>query len=561
MCGITAVLNSKPSSSHAADLVIRDRDLIIRAADLIKVRGPDATAIHEPRGNLIIFHRLAINDQSFDGMQPMSKGSVTMVCNGEIYNWRELVAKHNLTLRSGSDCEVVLELYLKLGFEMMVRELYGVYAILLIDSDTVYLARDRVGIRPLYHAITHEGLLAVSSTPLPLVQFCDPATIKPFQPGCYGVYTKRPVGDHYHTGPPVIRQTLFHPFPGPSPFHDMEDLTWSVGKCKELLEAAVKIRTVAGRPIGCLLSGGLDSSVVTAILCKHLSPANVRTYSVGMEGSPDLMYARKVAEWCGTTHHEVIFTPEQGLAEIPNVIRRLASRDITTIRASVGMSILAKWIKANTPDTVIFSGDGSDELGSYLYFRLAPSAREFEAESLRLLQSLHLYDVKRAEEMLAQGLEGRFPYLDHRFVDWVLSLSPEFRLRYWGGKGEIEKYMLRLAFKGELPNEVLWRQKCAFSDGVATAKKSWVQIIQDHAATIIPDELFNERRYMSKEHMMYHLIFQREFTPVEGVDQRLGCAIYEPNIPVWMPKWCDATDPSARTLAICDENPPPLNEE
>jgi asparagine synthase (glutamine-hydrolysing) len=295
---------------------------------------------------------------------------------------------------------------------------------------------------------------------------------------------------------------------------------------------------MSDRPMGCLLSGGLDSSLVASILVKFLGGKNVRTYSIGMQGSTDLYYAKKVANFLGTDHHEVLFTPEEGFAVIPEVIRTLGSYDITTIRASVGMYLLSKYISENTTDKVIFSGEGSDEvLEGYLYFHNAPTPKEGEDESVRLIRNLHLYDVLRADRCIStNGLEPRVPFLDRKFVDVTLSLSEDQKKPSSG----FEKYILRKAFTGYLPDDVLWRRKEGFSDGVSSVKKSWYNYIQEFIEPIIPDYLFNPN-FPSKEAMYYKMIFDNIFPN------------YKLDVTYWMPKWSNTNDPSGRLIQAYDE--------
>jgi asparagine synthase (glutamine-hydrolysing) len=258
-----------------------------------------------------------------------------------------------------------------------------------------------------------------------------------------------------------------------------------------------------------------------------------------MTGSTDLYYAKKVADYLGTNHHEILFTPEEGFAVIPEVIKSLASYDITTIRASVGMYLISKYISENTNDKVIFSGEGSDEvLEGYLYFHNAPTPEDGENESVRLIKQLHLYDVLRADRCISvNGLEPRVPFLDKDFVNVALSLSAEQKRPQKG----FEKYILRKAFEGYLPNEVLWRRKEGFSDGVSSVKKAWYHHIQEMVDPLIPDYLFNPN-FPSKEAMYYNMIFNNIF-PKYGYL----------TIPYWMPRWSDSKDPSGRMIQVYDE--------
>lgn len=520
MCGILAVL---------CDKLPIQLQKILSAGKYLSTRGPDSSLSIVKSNGVYIFHRLSINDTSSDGNQPMVSGNILMMCNGEIYNHLQLEEEYDLKCKSKSDCEVIIRLYEKIGFEETVKKLYGVFAIILVDGDTVYMARDRIGVRPLYFGLTEEKYLAVASVPNVLVDFCEIVT--PFPPGLTAVHNK---SAKYGDGKVQVMKYLYHDKIELSPTR-LDDGTQAL---RDSLVNAVKIRLMSDRPMGCLLSGGLDSSLVTSILVKFLGGKNVRTYSIGMEGSTDLYYAKKVAQFLGTDHHEVLFTPEEGFAIIPEVIRDLGSYDITTIRASVGMYLIARYISQQSQDKVIFSGEGSDEvLEGYLYFHNAPTPKDGEEESLRLIRNLHLYDVLRADRCISvHGLEPRVPFLDRKFVDTTLQLSADQKKPQNG----FEKYILRKAFEGYLPEEVLWRRKEGFSDGVSAVKKSWYHYIQEMVEPLIPDNLFNQN-FPSKEAMYYKMIFDKIFPR------------YNLKIAYWMPKWTDSKDPSGRLIKAYDE--------
>lgn len=520
MCGILAVIcNTLPNQLQK----------ILLASKYLHTRGPDSSMTMLKPSGIYIFHRLSINDISNDGSQPMISGNILMMCNGEIYNHRELEKEYELKCVSKSDCEVILRLYEKIGFEEMVKKLYGVFAIVLADGDQVYMARDRIGVRPLYFGLTEEKYLAISSVPNTLVEFCHMVT--PFPPGLTAIHVKstEPKG-----GIPMIKYLHYDNL-------ELSPIRLSDGmqQLHDTLINAVKLRLLSDRPMGCLLSGGLDSSLITSILVKFLGGKNVRTYSIGMQGSTDLYYAKKVANALGTVHREVLFTPEEGFAAIPQVIKALGSYDITTVRASIGMYLISRYIAKNTKDKVIFSGEGSDEvLEGYLYFHNAPTPKDGEEESLRLIRDLHLYDVLRADRCISSnGLEPRVPFLDRKFIDITLELSADQKKPQNG----FEKYILRKAFEGYLPNEILWRRKEGFSDGVSSVKKSWYRHIQEMVDPLIPDYLFNPN-FPSKEAMYYKMIFDNIFPKYDNF-----------KIPYWMPKWSNSKDPSGRLMKAFDE--------
>lgn len=503
---------------------------ILQGGKYLAMRGPDHCVSRIKKDGIYIFRRLSINDTTRHGDQPMTSGSITMMCNGEIYNHKQLEEQYELKCTSKSDCEVILRLYEKIGFVETVKRLDGVFAIVLVDGDNVYLARDRIGVRPLFFGLTKERNLAVASVPNSLHGWCT--SISPFPPGLCAIHNKKHKLDQEKIS--LLTYVYKDEIKPPQVRH------YSEKSLSIALNAAVKKRLMSDRPIGCLLSGGLDSSLISAILVRHLGPKNVRTYSIGMEGSTDLHYARKVAEFLGTEHHEVKFTAEEGFNVIPDVIRAIGSYDITTVRASIGMYLISKYILENTTDKVIFSGEGSDEiLCGYLYFHNAPTPEDADEESQRLIRQLHLYDVLRADRSVScHGLEIRVPFLDRDVVNTALAIPPRDKIPRDG----YEKYLLRDEFRGYLPNDVLWRRKEGFSDGVSGTKKSWFAHIQERVEKLIPDIIYNSKIFPSKEAMFYRLIFANEFP------------YYNMPIPYWMPRWTDTNDPSGRMITAYDES-------
>jgi len=523
MCGIIANLTQEESKQYQA---------VVESADCHRMRGPDSRTIILNRTGLFLFDRLKINDLSMSGNQPFTDrherdGEVhdlLLMCNGEIFNHVDLERQHNLTPKSKSDCECIMLLYKKIGMELTYNALNGDFAFVLVDENlstkqvTYYFARDITGVRPLFYADT-----IVSSTVTPLIKMgLQPEEVLPGY-----LYTNFCPEDK------LIRR-------GMTLLPSFDDQCASI---RTILEKAVQSRLMSDRPIGCLLSGGLDSSIITALLVNLLGPDKVRTYSVGMEGSTDLKYARILADYLKTTHTEVKFTPQEGFDLIPDVIERLGSSDITTIRASVGMYILAKYIREHTDDTVIFSGEGSDELFcGYLYWHNSPSVSESANESVRLYENLHLYDVLRADRMISSnGLELRVPFLDKDVISFAFSCNQLYKTPQASPGSPVEKYLLRRAFEHLLPPCIAWRQKVAFSDGVSELSKSWYEIIQEKVDGIIPSVLFDKNKYKTKEHQYYRMIFERLFPG------------YDFKTPVWLPRWSNATDPSARQLSVCRE--------
>jgi asparagine synthase (glutamine-hydrolysing) len=481
-----------------------------------KHRGPDYSSYDEIKENTYVgFHRLCINDLSELGNQPFVNDNIYLICNGEIYNHKILSQEYNISTKSDSDCEVILHLYKKLGIYQTVRLLDGVFAFVLVDYNKhkVYIARDMIGVRPMY--ISHDKHnLSLASEAKSVTSFGE---ISQFPAGKYAEYD-------LNTG--IINTFDYFQFYKNSSIKDSIDVSQNI---KELLEKAIDKRLMTDRPIGCLLSGGLDSSVVASILQRKL-PYKIKTFSIGFKDSVDLKYARKVAGYISSDHYEYVMTHEEALNKIPEVIKMIETDDITTIRASVGMYILSEYIKENFKETVIFSGEGADELlCGYLYFHNAPDDISAFQESKRLLEELPEYDVLRADRSTAShGLELRVPFLDSHLVNYCTKLDGSIRRP----QGDIEKYYLRNAFQGYIPDEVLWRRKDGFSDGVSGTQKPWYQIIQEHVE--------NQEKYdfISKEASYYSQIFHRYYDHI-AVEK------------YWMPRWVDnTTDPSGRLVNI-----------
>lgn len=512
MCGIIAVFNHNPTTCL---------DQTLKGFDKLNNRRPDCSSIITNEKEFIGFKRLSINDLTTLGSQPMIEGDVAMVCNGEIYNHLAISNNHELHCLSRSDCEVILRLYIKLGIKETIKNLYGVFAFIIRDGDMVYAVRDRIGVRPLFSGITKDNNFAFASEAKALISYCS--NIKQVPPASIftlKISTNETTLEKYYNLPNTI---------GSSFFNDM---------LKEKLINAVETRLITDRPVGCLLSGGLDSSVIAAILNKYL-PGKFNTYSIGMEGSEDLRCARIVADYLKTNHTEVIFTAKEGFDIIPSVIFALESFDITTIRASVGMYLLAKYISQNTQDKVIFSGEGSDELlCGYLYFHSAPSSEELSAESLRLVNNLYLYDILRGDRCVSSnGLELRVPFLDQQFAEYCLEIPGDIRKPQAG----IEKFILRASFEDWLPKEIAWRTKDGFSDSVSGPKKKWFEQIQEFVEKLISDSEYKpfSSKFPTKESYYYWKIYNGFFPGFSN-----------PIPEYWMPKWVDSKDPSGRVLKV-----------
>ncbi|TRY59509.1 hypothetical protein DNTS_014846 [Danionella cerebrum] len=553
MCGIWALFGS-------------DECLAVQCTNAMKIhhRGPDAFRFENVNGftNCCFgFHRLAIVDQLY-GMQPLrvKRFPYLWLCyNGEIYNHIRLKNHFQFEYQTKVDGEILLHLYDRFGIEKMVSLLDGVFAFILLDTANrkLYLGRDTYGVRPLFRMLTGDGFLAVCSEAKGLTQIkhsMPKAMITPFPPGHFEVFDLKLNGkvqsvqmDRFHCCTDEPKHAAFNKLEGFCTDFELQSVKRNI---RILFEDAVRKRLMSHRRIGCLLSGGLDSSLVAAVVVKLAKeeklPYPIQTFAIGASDSPDVIAARKVADYIGSEHHEVSFTPEEGISVLEEVIVHLESYDITTVRASVGMFLVAKYIREKTDSVVIFSGEGSDELTQgYIYFHKAPSPKAGAEDSVRLLEELYLFDVLRADRTTAaHGLELRVPFLDHRFTAYYLSLPEEMR----APKDGVEKHLLREAFNGLnlIPDEILWRRKEAFSDGLTSVKKSWYTSLQEHVEVEVNDshlenaqKLYPFNPPLTKEGYFLRQLFEKHYP---------NQCKWTPHY--WMPRWIKATDPSARTLAI-----------
>lgn len=535
MCGIFFI---KYFQSKKSD------EIILKNFNKIRHRGPDSTNHCFDGDTFIGFHRLAINGLSEKGDQPFiyekeNEHKIYVICNGEIYNFKELNRKYNLQLDDDdSDCAVIYPLFEKFGLKKMIDMLDGVFAFVIYDTETgmVHAGRDPIGVRPLFYSVSEEAIAFCSEAK----GICDLVPTIPFPPGSY-YSSDKPKPKHYFR----IEKHKDH-FPNPYlSFLKDSDIYKTIEK---VFTQAVHKRLLSDRPIGSLLSGGLDSSLVAAIVQKEMNKQGkkLNTYSIGFKDSPDLKAARLVADYIGSNHHEVILDMKEIETRLPEIIRQLETWDTTTIRASVGMYFVSEYIRKNSKDVVIFSGEGSDELcQGYLYFHRQPVDTEGQKESFRLMNDLYMYDVLRADRTTAaHGLELRVPFLDKEFMKLISSLVPR---KVCPRKG-IEKYLIRRSFQesGLLPDEILWRKKEAFSDGVSSEKDNWLNKIKTLTNELISDDEFEEsKNYIkhspprTKEELYYRKIYNNYYKNHEWI------AYY------WMPKWSGETiDPSARTLNI-----------
>jgi len=488
-------------------------------------RGPDASKFMEMSGNYIGFHRLAINGLNPGGMQPFIKNNCYLICNGEIYNHKDLYLMLNKTPETGSDCEVILDLYQEFGIEYTCKILDGVFAFILVDGNSVYFARDPFGVRPLYYFDCGGGIFGAASELKSLTNFNT--KIKQFPPGHFGHFNEKSI-------------VIYNYFSLNSTTLEYSSIYTGYDYYKTLVKIslinAVKKRLMSERPIACLLSGGLDSSLITSIVVNLLPQQTIKTFSIGLSGSPDLEYARKVAKFLRTDHYEVVVTEKEFLEAIPTVIKAIESYDTTTVRASVGNYLIAKYIADHSDSKVIFNGDGSDELtGGYLYFHKSPSRLHSDSETAKLLSNISYFDVLRSDKCISScGLEPRTPFLDKSFVTTYRSIPLNIRFPI----GTIEKKLLRDSFAEYLPHNVLYRQKEAFSDGVSNEKRSWFKIIEEHVDTIKFKSISVSHNVpITREQEYYRYLYETEYPNTSHI------------IPYfWMPRWSETTDPSARTL-------------
>lgn len=503
-----------------------------KALNSVVHRGPDNIYSAIENGLFWGFNRLSIMDLSSNGNQPFKHKSCELVCNGEIYNYSSLkeLLSSEYKFHSNSDCEVLIPLYYKYGIEIMCKMLDAEFALVLYDSETdsIMAARDPMGIRPMFYGFTKEdNKISFSSEAKGLIDYCN--DIMPFPPGHY-----------YKNGKFICYNDL-----SDSKFINNDDLDTIFKNIRTKLISAVEKRLHADAPIGYLLSGGLDSSLVCSIAQK-LSNKPIKTFAIGMDTDPiDLKYAKQASEFLGTDHTEVIITKDDVLNSLEEVIYHLETFDITTIRASIGMYLLCKYIHEHTNLKVILTGEVSDELFGYKYTDFAPSPSEFQKESQKRIKELYMYDVLRADRCIsAHSLEGRVPFADIDFVSYIMSINPSKKMNTYN-KG---KYLLRKAFDGQnyLPESLLYREKAAFSDAIGHSLVDYLKEFAESKYTSEDLELAKEKyKYctpFTKESLLYRDIFEKYYN---------GNAKWIKDF--WMPNksWdgCNVDDPSARVLS------------
>ncbi len=546
MCGIVGVFDLKADAKEL-------RTQVLEMSKKIRHRGPDWSGIYCGDKAILAHERLAIVDPQSGGQPLYSKDKkLILAVNGEIYNHQELrdQLKDEYDFQTKSDCEVILALYRKKGANF-IEDLNGIFGFALYDveNDLYLIARDHIGVIPMYIGWDKFGNFYVASELKALEGYCN--KIEPFLPGHY-LYSKEGKMTKWYARNWVE-------------FDEVKNNQTNIDTLRTELEASVHRQLMSDVPYGVLLSGGLDSSIVSAIAKKYANKRiesgdtqeawwpQLHSFAVGLIGSPDLIAAKKVAEHIGTIHHEVHFTVQGGLDAIKDVIYHLETYDVTTIRASTPMYLLARVIKSMGIKMVL-SGEGADELfGGYLYFHKAPNASAFHEETVRKLSKLHLYDCLRANKALAAwGVEGRVPFLDKEFMDIAMRINPEDKM---AKDGKMEKWILRKAFESYLPASVAWRQKEQFSDGVGY---SWIDSLKELVAKKVTDDQQLNAKFrfpinppMSKEEYYYRSLFTEHFpsdSAASCVPSVPSVACSTPEALAWDASFKNMIDPSGRAV-------------
>ena len=549
MCGIAGILDIQSNPT-----LLRER--AVEMARLLRHRGPDWSGIYANDQAVLAHERLSIVDVE-NGAQPLTNQAedIILAVNGEIYNHQKLRAEFpQFPFKTNSDCEVLIPLYERHRTEFL-NKLSGIFAFILYDkrNNDYLISRDPIGVMPLYYGRDEHGNLHVASEMKALIRFCR--HFEDFPPGHYLTKEMKAPARYYQ---PRWRD-----------YDAVKDTPLEIPKLRASLEKSVHQQLMCDVPYGVLISGGLDSSVISAITQRFApnrieegdqAPAwwpRLHSFAVGLEGSPDLAMARKVAAAIKTVHHEFLFTVQEGLDALPDVVYHIESYDVTTIRASTPMFLMARRIRAMGIKMVL-SGEGADEIfGGYLYFHKAPNAKELHEETVRKLDSLFKYDCLRANKtMAAWGIEVRVPYLDRDFLDTAMAFNPaEKMVGERKAERKIEKYPLRKAFEGYLPDEVLWRQKEQFSDGVGYR---WIDSLKAAAETRVSATQMENARHRflyntpaTKEAYMYREIFESRF-PGEAAAQSVpggpSIACSTPTAIAWDASFAKNADPSGRAV-------------
>ncbi len=544
MCSIAGIFNIQGDTKAL-------REKALRMSQKLRHRGPDWSGVYCGKTAILAHERLSIVDP-LSGGQPLISpdGKHILAVNGEIYNHKEIRRRSDYQFQTGSDCESILALYAEKGIDFL-EDLSGIFAFALYDEekDEFLIARDPIGVIPLYIGHDADGTLYVASELKGLEGFCE--EYEPFLPGHY-YYSKEGVMKPYYK-----RDWM--------EYDAVKDNTSSAQEVKTALEAAVKRQLMSDVPYGVLLSGGLDSSVISAITMKYAAKRvesddkneawwpRLHSFAVGLKGAPDLAKAKEVADFIGTVHHEVNYTIQEGIDAIRDVIYYIETYDVTTVRASTPMYLLARVIKSMGIKMVL-SGEGADEIfGGYLYFHKAPSAEEFHKETVRKLGKLYLYDCLRANKSLAAwGVEGRVPFLDKEFLDVAMRQNPEAKMC---PGSTMEKKIVREGFEDMLPASVAWRQKEQFSDGVGY---SWIDTLKQITSEAVTDEMmahaaerFPINTPMNKEEYYYRTIFEEHFpsaSAAKSVPHEASVACSTAIALEWDAAWKKMNEPSGRAV-------------
>ena len=544
MCSIAGIFNIQGDTKAL-------REKALRMSQKLRHRGPDWSGVYCGKTAILAHERLSIVDP-LSGGQPLISpdGKHILAVNGEIYNHKEIRRRSDYQFQTGSDCESILALYAEKGIDFL-EDLSGIFAFALYDEekDEFLIARDPIGVIPLYIGHDADGTLYVASELKGLEGFCE--EYEPFLPGHY-YYSKEGVMKPYYK-----RDWM--------EYDAVKNNTSSSQEVKTALEAAVKRQLMSDVPYGVLLSGGLDSSVISAITMKYAAKRvesddkneawwpRLHSFAVGLKGAPDLAKAKEVADFIGTVHHEVNYTIQEGIDAIRDVIYYIETYDVTTVRASTPMYLLARVIKSMGIKMVL-SGEGADEIfGGYLYFHKAPSAEEFHKETVRKLGKLYLYDCLRANKSLAAwGVEGRVPFLDKEFLDVAMRQNPEAKMC---PGSTMEKKIVREGFEDMLPASVAWRQKEQFSDGVGY---SWIDTLKQITSEAVTDEMmahaaerFPINTPMNKEEYYYRTIFEEHFpsaSAAKSVPHEASVACSTAIALEWDAAWKKMNDPSGRAV-------------
>jgi len=546
MCGIVAIYNNQ---------IRFDKDMRSKCLEMskkVRHRGPDWSGIYSADNAILAHERLSIVDIK-SGRQPLFSNdeNIILTVNGEIYNHLDFrnSSKIDYEYKTNSDCEVIIPLYKKYGCEL-VNHINGIFSFFIYNKseNSFFVARDPIGVIPLYMGNDDNGTYYFSSEMKCLVGKCS--KIKEFPPGHYMTNNDNNPIKYYNKD-----------------WMNYDNIKNNNSKTdlRESLEDAVKRQLMSDVPFGVLLSGGLDSSVISSIVKKFSKKRiesnqekdawwpQIHSFAVGLKGSPDLIAASKVSKHLGTIHHEIHFTIQEALDSLEDVIYYLETYDVTTVRASTPMYLMARYIKSMGVKMVL-SGEGADEIfGGYLYFHKAPNAREFHEETVRKINKLHLFDCLRANKSLsAWGVEGRVPFLDKEFIDYSMNIDPKLKMI---SSDKIEKHILRDSFNGYLPNDILWRQKEQFSDGVGY---NWIDSLKEHAENSVSDKDYNNRLIIfpvntpkSKEEFLFRRIFEKHFPGDDCAlcvpsSKSVACSTEEAL--KWDKSFLDMNDPSGRSI-------------